>query len=41
MVEMDSHLYSSLPAMELAAHRMDSVIEDPFEAVTNLATASS
>jgi hypothetical protein len=40
-VEMDSHLYSSLLAIELAAHHKGSAIEDQREAVTTLASAAS
>jgi hypothetical protein len=39
--EMDSHLCSSLLAMELEARHKGSVIEDQCGAVTNLAIVSS
>jgi hypothetical protein len=41
MVEKDSHLYSSLPAMELAERHKGLVTQDQCEVVTNLAIASS
>jgi hypothetical protein len=41
MVEMDSHLYSSLLAMELVERHKDLVMQDQREVATSLAIASS